>query len=127
MNDTADIVDVQNYRDNQGDGPNSENLRLDLLGGSKSIWNQRVFQILLEKLKEEVKNAQLPKKSDAYFLMMFHERFKRLSDVWRKAQPRTAPDGAEETLEGVEARMTEARELRTKKARQLIRRRNVSG
>ena len=38
-----------------------------------------------------------------------------------------AADGAEETLEEVEARMTEARELRTKRSRQLTRRRNVSG
>lgn len=126
MNDTVDIVDVQSYKDGEGDGPDPENLRLDLLGGSKSIWNQRVFHILLEKLKEEVEDI-LPEKSDAYFLAMFHDRYKRLSDVWRRAQPRTAADGAEETLEEVETRMTEARELRTKRSRQLTRRRNVSG
>lgn len=123
---SADPTAVQKYARNEGDGPNSDNLHLDMHGGHHSVWNQRAFQIIIENYKKALQDESLAPQSDGYLEKMIRERFKRLSESWKKTQPQLNKQGEQETLNGAEERWNEWKDIQLKKARHSTRRRNVS-
>ncbi|OBZ69818.1 hypothetical protein A0H81_10346 [Grifola frondosa] len=117
---------VQAYSRSTGNGPTPEDLRLDTQGKLDSDWNQKLFHVLLQRLRQrrDEENWQLPQRSDAYFLDMIRDRAKRLRDVWRTSQPRATIDGHPETATQIEERMLLRTSTALKKARHRTRRHN---
>ncbi|KAF8221025.1 hypothetical protein L208DRAFT_1330472, partial [Tricholoma matsutake] len=95
------------YERGHREGPDEENLQLDMRGKKPSRWNERVGQILLDKLLLTKADgwADLPERSKAYFLNMITEKVDRARGYWRKAQPKIKDDGEVETLQEVEDQM----------------------
>jgi hypothetical protein len=46
---SATLQQVHDYSNNFGDGPDPEDLRIDMRGFLMNAWNQRVVQILMDK------------------------------------------------------------------------------
>lgn len=117
---------IQSYIDG-GDGPNINDLHLDMQGSYSSEWNKRAFDLLLG----EVRNRRdregwlLPMRSDRYFEELIRDRFKRLRIVWHRGQCRPVAGGRETPAEA-ERRMVHDKVTQLKKARHNTRRNNVS-
>jgi hypothetical protein len=63
-------------------------------------------QILLNKLLlTKEKWADLPERSDTYFLDIITEKIDHARGYWKRAQPKIKDDGEMETLEKVEEQM----------------------
>lgn len=109
------------------EGPNEKDLQLDMRGKKPSKWNERVAQILLDKLLLTMSDgcADLPERSDAYFLDMITEKIDRARGYWRKAQPKIKDDCEVETLQEVEDRMIVSKDENGKYSRMGTRRRAV--
>ncbi|KAG2096014.1 hypothetical protein BD769DRAFT_1394771 [Suillus cothurnatus] len=65
--------------------------------GSKSSWNSRIINLLLEELeKRGCEYSWLFQRSEAYLREILQHHYKRLRAIWTAAQPRvTATDGRE--------------------------------
>ncbi|KAF8229327.1 hypothetical protein L208DRAFT_1286891, partial [Tricholoma matsutake] len=88
-------------------GPDEKNLQLDMRGKKPSRWNERVGQILLDRLLLMKLDgwADLPERSEAYYLNMITKKVDHARGYWRKAQPKIKDDGEVETLKEVEDRI----------------------
>jgi hypothetical protein len=119
---------IRAYVQGHGKGPDEGNLQLDMRAKKSSEWNERVAQILLEKLllKKGDGWGDLPERSEAYFLDMITEKIDRARGYWRKAQPQIKDDGEVETLQEVENRMVISKDENGKHARMRTWRRAVS-
>ncbi|KAF8226419.1 hypothetical protein L208DRAFT_1301931, partial [Tricholoma matsutake] len=89
------------YERGHGEGPDEENLQLDMRDKKPSRWNERVGQILLDKLLLTKSDgwADLPERSEAYFLNMITEKVDHARGYWRKAQLKIKDDSKVETLQ----------------------------
>ena len=119
---------IRAYAQGYGEGPDKRSLQLDLRGKKASKWNEKVAQILLEKLLQKKEDGwmDLPERSDAYFLGFITEKINRARGYWRRAQPHIKDDGEVETLQEVEDRMIISKDESGKNARMRTRRRAVS-
>lgn len=124
----ADPTDVASFLDRNEPKPDLNNLHFDLMGDSRSLWNNAAFNLLrLEFLKnEETQYYKLPKMSDDYLESLIKDRFTRLKSVWVNAERQIHPDGSLESIEDVEARLIQRRSERLKAARHRERRATVS-
>jgi hypothetical protein len=118
--------DIRAFADGQGAGPNLENLHFDMVGGLKSSWNRRLFELLSNQLSEECENEEIPGRSDLYRMDLIEERFKRLKTVWNTGVPQTNELGITESSADVEGRLEARKQDQLKRARQATRRQSVS-
>jgi hypothetical protein len=116
------------YNEGEGDGPDSDDLHIDMIGGVNSKWNKEVLHILLAKLKHtrKVEKWALPKRSDSYFAELLKDRYKRAVNVWQRSQRGTNGSGELETWDEVEQRLVAQKEVQLLVNRHTTRRRNVS-
>ena len=77
---------IQAYNGGEGDGPNPDNLQLDMASGPESQWNKAALGILLEKFKDTRTEEQwsLPDRSDKYLADLIQERFRHVALIWQK-------------------------------------------
>jgi hypothetical protein len=116
------------YANDVGDGPKEADLHIDMMGGSNSMWNKKVTEILLSKLKDcrEEDQWQLPYRSDAYLEELIKERLKRVMKVWAASQRRPKMLGGVESWDEVEQRLVAQKEAQLLVNRHATRRRAVS-
>lgn len=120
----ADNEQIRAFNDAQGGaGPDLEDLHFDLHGGLLSYWNQEIFRLLLDFMREE-KQDNLP--SDEYIQQVLHHRYKKLMIEWAEGQAKITVDGTAEDSDEVETRILEKEQCSRKKKRQNTRRANVS-
>jgi hypothetical protein len=122
---TANPTDINDYLQDIGDGPDPEDLHFDMISGPDSVWNRRMLQLLLEKLKEEDRD-DLPERSDEYWIDLMAKRFTNLQPTWRKGQRRMKPCGGMESAEEVQNRVATGFDDDDVVARRATRRRHVS-
>jgi len=122
---SANESDVQDYANDMVDGPNPEDLHFDMTTGPDSVWNRRVLELLLEKLKEE-DGDMLPARSDAYWIDLLAKRFINLWTPWNKGQRKMKPSGELETPEEVEDRLSTSVAMDEVRSRKATRRNHVS-
>jgi hypothetical protein len=120
----ADEANIRDYNQSEGSGPDRNDLHLDINGTARSFWNQKVFRILVEKLKEKFKESEHP--LDVYLLELCEEKFGRLKVAWNRTKPRQVAGGRVETIEDVEQRLIGDSETLSKIRRQNTRRIHVS-
>jgi hypothetical protein len=107
------------------DGPDPDNMKFDMEGGTTSLWNKKIFSYLVEQLSERCEDALLPDVSRKYIEYLVTEKYTRCRGYWQQAQPRVV-HGNTESLERVEARMTQKKEQHMEGARHRERRLQVS-
>jgi hypothetical protein len=92
------------YASGDGDGPDMNDLRIDMIGGVNSRWNQKVLNILLVKLKDVREKDQwsLPNRSDRYLADLIKDHLKCAVKVWAKSQCKTNNAGILESWDDVE-------------------------
>ena len=119
---------IQAYNDGEGDGPNPDNLQLDMASGPKSQWNKAALGILLEKFKDTRTEEQwsLPDRSDKYLADLIRERFRRVTLIWQKSRHQKTNSGELETWDQVENRVIARKDAHLLTNRHATRRRNVS-
>ena len=102
-----------------GAGPDKHNLRFDMASGPKSQWNRAVLMILMKKLKKACKESRLrvPDRSEAYYLDILTDRYKRARSAWRRAQLKVTEADALETPAEVEERLLKSKEIQLRQAR----------
>jgi hypothetical protein len=109
-------------------GPDIADLHFDVKAGMRSEWNKKALQIMqaefCKQLDEEYESV--PVRSTQYLEESFRERFQRLANVWKRAQPQLTSGGALESHEAVERRMIEDKDIELKCRRHTTRRINVS-
>lgn len=116
---------MNDYVEDIGDGPDPEDLHFEMTCGPDSVWNRRVLELLLEKLKEE-DGDELPERSDAYWLDIMAKRFTSLRTPWTKAQRRITSSGELETPEEVDGHVKSGFSSNRTRARKATRRQTVS-
>ena len=116
------------YASGDGDGPDMNALRINMIGGVNSRWNQKVLDILLVKLKDVREKDQwsLPNRSDMYLADLIKDRLKRAVKVWAKSQRKTNNAGTLESWDDVEQRLVAEKEGQLLLNRHATQRRNVS-
>lgn len=98
-----------------------------------SEWNKKLLRLLQSDLQSKLpdicarQNVVLPSRSDKYYTNLVSERFQRLAQIWKHGQPKLTHDGALESAEEVEERMTTQREITAKTQRHFSRRLYVRG
>jgi hypothetical protein len=122
---SANESDVRDYAKDMEDGPNPEDLHFDMTTGPDSVWNRRVLELLLEKLKEDNSDT-LPARSDAYWIDLLAKRFINLRTSWNKGQRKMKPSGELETPEEVEDRLATSVAMDEVRSRKATRRNHVS-
>jgi hypothetical protein len=122
-------AEIARAYDNGGDGPDENDLHLDMAGGINSTWNEDVRAILLAKLKDARREEgwSLPRRSDWYLTDLIKERFSRVVRVWQTCQRRTKKSGELESWDEVEQRVVAQKEAELLIKRHTTRRRNASG
>jgi hypothetical protein len=127
---TADIGSVMAYNESglEEDGPNFDDLQIDMLGSIDAVWNKRVIVVILDKVRELEGGEDwfLPYRSDDYIKDMIKDKVERIRGEWRAVQPLVMPNGDVETDEQWETRIIEQDQEALKSKRHLTRRRNVS-
>jgi len=95
--------------------------------GPGSEWNRAVLLILMKKMKKACQKSGLrvPERSEAYYLDLLEQRFKRVRSVWKQAQPKRKEDDELESPSDVERRLVIAKQTGLKIARTRERRGNV--
>ena len=105
---------ISDYMNDRNDGPDQEDLCIDMRGKISSKWNECVLNILVDIVIERRKQGKgwdgLPNCSEAYFLSLCKEQLECTQGVWRGAQAKMKEDREVETPEEVEKRMVEAKE-----------------
>ena len=93
-------------------GPNNDDLRIDMRGKIS------VIQILVDAARENMSLgeawSELPECSNAYMEEIVQDQLECARTVWRDAQPRILETGEVETLDDVEKRMIERKEVKEK-------------
>jgi hypothetical protein len=118
--------EVYSYEYEDGPGPDLKNLTFDLRNGSKTPWNSKIIDLLLEEIQKRCTEEQWPfQRSEAYFREILHDRYKRLRTIWTAAQPKVTAKGILETPAEVEKRLVTKKDETLKATRQTTRRRNV--
>lgn len=103
------------------DGPNLEDLRLDMRGSVSSDWNRRAIFLLQEAFIEEIKDLSgMPHRSEGYVEDLLIDQFTRWQKAWRQSQPKVG-----ETLDSAEKRIVTNRQIVEKSKRHRTRRFNV--
>jgi hypothetical protein len=98
--------EVYSYEYEDGPGPDLKNLTFDLRNGSKTPWNSKIIDLLLEEIQKRCIEEQWPfQRSEAYFREILHDRYKRLRTIWTAAQPKVTAKGILETPVEVEKRL----------------------
>jgi hypothetical protein len=118
--------DIERYHEGHGNGPDPDNLRLDLKGEANSGWNSKVVQILRGKLEPKTRYYELPTRSDRYLDDIIQAKFKRLRICWRQVQVRINEAGRLETPDELENRVQAKKDATLKSARHNTRRHSVS-
>lgn len=135
LGDDNDISSVESVKEeiinaymsgNANAGLNDDYLPLDFVGNEKSIWNKRVFALILKQVKVLVKDAELPDAEDTYLMCLIQNKYSRLRQKWREAMPRTDINGNKETMEEVDSRLESQSQKHHQQARRHRRRTNVS-
>ncbi|KAG1803850.1 uncharacterized protein HD556DRAFT_1199017, partial [Suillus plorans] len=122
---TAACDIVNSYEHEDGPGPDYQKLAFDLANGSKTPWNARILDLLLEDLKERnEKEGWVVRRSDGYYREILEHRYKRLRTIWREGQAKVTAKGTLETGEEVEKRLVAQRDKTLKLVCQATRRRN---
>ncbi|KAG1871694.1 hypothetical protein F4604DRAFT_1525100, partial [Suillus subluteus] len=117
--------DVYAYEYEDGPGPHPRNPTFDLKNGSKSPWNSRIIDSLIEELQKRVVEDSWPiQRSEAYFREILQHRYKRLRTIWTTAQPKTTAKGTLETPAEVEERMIAKKDETLKSTHQTTHRKN---
>lgn len=114
------------YAQGEGDGPDADDLHLDMSGALDSKWNNAACTILVAKLQAMQVERRLPERSNEYLENLVEDRFKRLFPVWKGAQTQQTATGKWETPEDVERRMVKKKEQQLRNARHSTRCRSVS-
>jgi hypothetical protein len=66
--------------------------------GSKSSWNSRIINLLLEELEKRGHKDSWPfQRPEAYLREILQHHYKRLCAIWMAAQPRVTATGTSET------------------------------
>jgi hypothetical protein len=103
---TADETNIQRHADDEGDGPDPDDLHFDMTSGPGSVWNREVLYLLLEKLREEEEeDAEIPNRTDAYLMNLLSNRFTAVQRPWKQAQKGETSSGALETTQEVAKRV----------------------
>jgi hypothetical protein len=117
-------ADESDSGDDELEGPDSNNLRLDMSTPPGSLWNQEVLRILVRKFREMgAQERQMPDDAVRYALKY---KLKRLRAEWKAGNPRYKNDGNVETIEEIEDRLGITESNRLKQNRRTNRRLRVS-
>jgi hypothetical protein len=123
--------EIRNFDREEGDGPNPDDLHIDMKGNISSKWNNAVVEILLEKLLQKKADPEywgdMPEKSDMYFEDLILQKLTRARSSWRNAQPHLNEEGELESIDEVEKRMITTKEERDRAGRAYTRRMTVGG
>lgn len=119
---------ADSYSKGEGEGPDENDLRIDMMGALDSEWNKKVLKILLAKLKDtrEEEEWLLPNRSDDYLAALIKDRMKRAMRMWAASQCKTNQSGELETWDDVEKRLIAQKDAQLVTNRHATRRRNVS-
>jgi hypothetical protein len=94
-----------------------------------SEWNKEVMKILLRAVLTKTRTREawedLPNHSDDYYMDIIQDQLERARTTWRNAQPKLLESGEIESLEEVEERVIESRDVTTKVRRANMRRIDV--
>ncbi|KIM85943.1 hypothetical protein PILCRDRAFT_775973 [Piloderma croceum F 1598] len=121
---TPQIADA--YSKGEEEGPDENDLHIDMMGRLDSEWNKKVLEILLAKLKDVRKEGEwsLPNRSDDYLAALIKDRMKRAMRAWAASQRKTNQSGELETWDDVEQRLVAQKEAQLVTNRHATRRRN---
>ncbi|EGO18430.1 hypothetical protein SERLADRAFT_418884 [Serpula lacrymans var. lacrymans S7.9] len=130
----AEIKQFKNIRSdvlayNRGDenatGPNREDIHFDMRGDMGSEWNKKIFQYLLEYLKQAKDKWCLPEAPDSYSEDLIIDKFNRVKLYWKAAQWQVNLNDEVETWQEVKKRLITQQEDRLNQARQRERQSNM--
>ncbi len=120
---------IENYNRTGKDGPDSEDLCIDMRGKISSKWNEEVIRILatacINHQAASEAYSDLPKRSLGYYIDIVKSQLERGRHAWRSAQPKAGYDGVESIL-NTEQRLVEAKERKLRRGRKHSRRLAVS-
>jgi hypothetical protein len=108
-------------------GPKLDNLHFDVKAGLRSEWNKKALQLMSAEFRKELEEdyENVPVRSPQYIEELIRERFRRLVNVWKRAQPQMTPSGELESHQAIEQRMMEDKDIELKTCRHITRRINV--
>ncbi|KAG2086032.1 hypothetical protein BD769DRAFT_1397046 [Suillus cothurnatus] len=125
VHEPASHQDVYAYEYEDGSGPDPRHPAFDLQNGSKSSWNSRIINLLLEELEKRGREDSWPfQRSEVYLREILQHRYKCLHMIWTAVQPRITAKGALETPAEVEERLIAKKDETLKLTRQTTRRKN---
>jgi hypothetical protein len=83
------------YSKGEEEGPDENDLHIDMMGTLDLEWNKKVLEILLAKLKDARKEDEwsLPNRSDDYLGALIKDRMKRAMRMWAASQRKTNQSG----------------------------------
>ena len=117
---------VIEYEEHDGPGPDLADLCFDMSRALTSKWNQAAFNLIrIDFCAKHRQEKDFPSRSNSYFADLIRDRFRRLWNVWKKAQAQTDSDGHEEDLDEIENRMVESKTMEHKASRMASRRLGV--
>ncbi|KDR78694.1 hypothetical protein GALMADRAFT_1364983 [Galerina marginata CBS 339.88] len=126
VHEPAESRHVRLFDREEKDGPDEDDLRIDMRGKISSSWNTRVMEILLDAVLERKRKGtawdDLPDRSDDYLMEIIQVQLERARTTWRNAQPKLLESGEVESLNEVEKRMIESKEVTEKMKRANMRR-----
>ena len=102
-------------REVDGHGPDLADLCFDMSCALTSKWNQAAFNLIrINFCAKHRQEKDFPSRSNSYFTDLIRDCFRRLWNVWKKAQAQTDSDGHEEDLDEIENRMVESKTMEHK-------------
>ena len=123
---SADPQQVSHYDNGEEEGPDPKNLRFDMRSLGRSLWNGQVIEILADRFIDQAKEMPyVPQRPRKYVEQMILDKFNRCQMIWRSAQPKRSDTGDLETLEEVESRLNESKEITLTRQRHTTRRNQV--
>lgn len=126
----ASKENIARHAADETQGPDPNNLLIDMAGKISSKWNKKLASVLKDAFRAHISEGtawkDLPHRSDAYWEDLAVDHITRARTAWNEAQPRMKEDGAVESLDDVEGRMIKRKEGQEKISRAATRRRNVS-
>ena len=131
MHEPPSHEEILSFKRGEGEGPNPDDLRIDMKGTISSKWNKAVVDILLEKLLQKKDDPEywgdMPKRSNTYFEDLIVIKLTRARSSWKNAQPHLNEEGELENIDEVEKRMITTKEERDRVGQGYMRRMNVGG
>lgn len=131
MHEPPSHEEIHGFKRGEREGPNPDDLHIDMKGNISSKWNNAVVDILLEKLLQKKSDPEywgdMPEKSDMYFEDLILLKLTRARSSWRNAQPHLNEEGELESINEVEDRMITTKKERDRAGRAYTRRMTVSG